>query len=177
MHVAIVLPGQSYGPALPVLRYPALVLRQVGADVRVVEYSDPSADDFIQSVRASVRALAADADRVTLVGKSLGTLALAALTSDDVRDDAEAIWITSLFDRPDVAAAAKAKPWRSLYVYGTADPVHDPDAQAAVTATTRGRELAVAGGDHTLEIDGHALATVQAMLDLTRAVLDFVTAR
>ena len=112
---------------------------------------------------------------MTLLAKSLGTAAIAALPEDLVPDDTVAIWLTPIFRTRFVAEGAKARRWRSLYIYGSADPSHDPAEQAAVVTATRGQSLSIEGGDHALEIPGDVLATARAAETLAAAVLDFVT--
>lgn len=170
----MVLPGRAYGPELPVLRYPAAALAQAGADVRVVKYSRLDDPGFTSTAVESLTSLLAGATRVTLIGKSLGTTVMAALPDDVPPVPTDAIWLTPIFGDPAVRGGAMAKPWRSLYVYGTADPMHDPNGQSQVSDVTGGAEVAIAGGDHGLEVDGDVVATVEAMVRLTRAVLDFV---
>ena len=184
-HVALVLPGRAYGIRQPVLRYPSLVLEQRGATVGVVDYPDlgtsdpqlPSGEDawrrFDEQVTRTVRRLVEGAERVTVIAKSLGTRALAGLVPDVLPADTSAIWLTPLFGQPEVEEAATSRPWRSMFVFGTADFAHDPAAQARVTARTGGVEVAIDGGDHALEVPGDAVASAQAIVSLTDAVLRF----
>ena len=90
-HVAVVLPGIGYTADMPVLYYPATLLREAGADVLQVKYAytlDPAfqrADDserlrWLQAdVAAAWQAVSEQRPytRVSLVGKSLGTRAMA----------------------------------------------------------------------------------------------------
>ena len=186
-HVALTFPGRRYGAELPVLRYPAQVLRQAGADVAVIDY--PAAlvsldwptpeqwDDAIRTIAQSVTASIAGASRVTLLAKSLGTRVLGRLPEDLLPADTDALWLTPIFADPDVAEAASRKPWRSLYVYGTADVACVDSAVNRVSAKTGGEVLSIAQGDHSLETEGDVRANLDALVRLTDAVVDFVAAR
>lgn len=180
-HVVVVLPGRAYGPELPVLRLPALVLAHAGAEVRVVTYPpvpEPGDADgwarFDEQVAAAVAAAVAGAARVTLVGKSLGTRAMALLPEGAAGPVDAAVWLTPVLGLPGVAAGAVAQGWPSLFVYGTADPMHDTAAQAEVTAALRASECAIEGADHSLEVRGDAVASARALVTLTEAVAGFV---
>jgi hypothetical protein len=187
-HVALVFPGMSYGHASPALRYVALALEQTGAVVERITY--PVVDEhrgqqpfwtperearFAADVlTATRRALVREPDRVTLVGKSLGTHALASLV-DEVALPAhtDAVWLTPVFGEDAVFEAARRCRWRSLHVVGLADSVHVPERQAQVP----GAVLELPGADHVLEVDGDVMASIAALALLTERVLDFVAGR
>lgn len=179
-HVAVVLPGRAYGPELPVLRLPALVFAAAGAEVRTVTYPPlPAMDDadgwrqFDQQVAATVAEMVAGATRVTLIGKSLGTRAMALLPEESAGPVTAAVWLTPILGSPAVAAGARAHGWPSLFVYGTADPMHDPAAQAALRAALGAEECAIEGADHSLEIPGDPVASARALVALAEAVAGF----
>lgn len=185
-HLGIVMPGQGYGPQGPVLRYPALVLRQLGAEVRTVAY--PDLDDQLDEV-AQWRKFSSDVgrqvsafvdevqpERLTFVAKSLGTIALAnldpALLSAVSRT--EAVWLTPLFGRPDVRDGAVARWWRSLIVAGAADRAHDAGAHAEVVAALGAESVVLDGADHSLEVAGDIETTVAHHRVLVERVLRFL---
>ena len=62
--------------------------------------------------------------------------------------------------------------WRSLYVYGGADPSCDEAALRDIVGATNGGVLSINGGDHSLDVDGDVLASLDALVRLTDAVLD-----
>lgn len=183
-HVTVILPGRAYGPELPVLRLPALVLSAAGAEVRVVTYPpvpEPGDGDgwarFDEQVAAAVADAVAGAARVTLVGKSLGTRAMAMLPTGVAGPVDAAVWLTPVLGLPGVAAGAVAQGWPSLFAYGTADPMHDAAAQAEVTAALGASECAVERADHSFEVAADAVASARALVTLTEAVAGFVARR
>ncbi len=179
-HVALVLPGRRYGPEQPLLREPAQALRQVGAQVHVLGHPDvllstdvPSDAQWSQAMDLVHDELAArleGASRVTLLAKSLGTRVLARLAVERLPAAVDAVWLTPLFAEPAVAAGAAAKPWRSLYVWGTADAACDLAALDGVVAATGGTVLTVEGGDHALEVAGDPRASADAVARVTSPV-------
>ncbi|MHB8294782.1 MAG: alpha/beta fold hydrolase [Acidimicrobiales bacterium] len=183
-HLALVFPGAEYGIDAPALRYPARVLAQLGAEVRVVGYGRSGgaagAGGGIEALVAGVRASVADVlaergwDRVTLVAKSLGTLAIAtAMQQVALPGRTSAIWLTPLFGRPAVREGAISSGWPSLLVAGSADPAHDAVAHELVVEGLGAASVEIPGADHALEVAGDVRASVQAMVTVVDAVLAF----
>jgi len=180
-------PGRRYGPEMPVLRYPAQALRQAGADVGSVDYPEvltsadvPTAMQWNEAMRVitgSVAERIAGASRVTLLAKSLGTRVIGRLSDGLLPEEVDALWLTPLFSDADLAEAAATKRWRSLYVYGTADPACDDATVKKVAAVSGGAVLSIERGDHSLEVEGDVRARLDALVRLTDAVVDFVNAR
>lgn len=183
-HLALVLPGQSYGPSGPALRFPALALRQLDAEVRVVPYPSARPTDlgleagrsFFEAVRQSAQEIidGADWDRVTFIAKSLGTVALSVFgTQLKLPDQVSAIWLTPLFHLDYVRRGALASRWRSLVVCGDADPSYDAPSTELVVAGLGAEELVLPGAAHSLEVESDVLATLDRMQQLAHAVLRF----
>lgn len=183
-HVAIVLPGRSYGADLPSIAIPVDVLRNRGAEVVTVEYPPAPWPDWTraeagdwsevtQAVLPQIEPALTRASRVTVVAKSMGTSVIGGLIPT-LGNVAEVIWITPLFGMAEVRDAAITAGWRTLSVFGTADPQHDPLGQRAVTAAVGGFELALVGGNHSLVIEGDPEATETGFASLRQAVEDFL---
>lgn len=153
-----------------VIDYPAAL-------VSVDAPSAPQWDDAMRTITQAVTERIAGASRVTLLAKSLGTRVLGRLPEDLFPADTDALWLTPIFADPEVAEAASRKPWRSLYVYGTADAACVGSAVNRIAAKTGGAVLSIARGDHSLETDDDVRANLDALVRLTDAVVDFVDAR
>ena len=160
VHVAIVLPGQAYGPDRPGLAIPIEVLRQRGAEVVCVTYpAEPWPDwrraeagdwsEIANTLAPQMEPALANAARVTVIAKSMGTSVFGGMRHLFPRST-EAIWITPLFRDPDVARDVIAAGFRCLSVFATDDLAHDPDWQARVTAACKGTELALDDAGHRL---------------------------
>jgi hypothetical protein len=179
-HLAVFLPGAGYRHEHPLFWVARSALRQVGAAEVLVSYPEtPTLAEiedlrhpFYGNVRASLRAALDEhrPDRVTLVGKSLGTLALGEVVRAGIAPDAAAIWLTPIWAHGPTFDAARTAGWRSLFAVGTADPTYVPERQAAL----EGDVLVVDGGNHSLEVEGDVLGSVAALQRLATAVLDFV---
>lgn len=181
--LTVVLPGRNYGPQMPVLYLPARLANDLGADVLRLSYPALHGSGSLEEVSRDVTGAVAQAieggdyDRVTVMGKSLGTVAMAALAQSRVLGPGtEAVWLTPLLAHPPVQAAARSSGWRSLAAVGTADPVPEADPAVAVRVMgeTGGTVVRVPGGDHALEVAGDVHATVRGLGDLLAALRDFL---
>ena len=185
-HLAIILPGMGYTSHMPVLYYPARLLMFLGADVLRVEYEYSNRYDFLQltgaeraqwligDVSASCKAVLSHRgyQKITLIGKSIGTLAMGhLLTCDTVFEKARAIWLTPVFRNERLRKQIKQCRQESLFVIGTADPNYDPVFLAEVTA--KGESLVIDGADHSLEIEGDPTKSLEAMKKLIEAIKKF----
>ena len=171
----VVLPGRGYPPAAPGLAYAGYVLRAAGWRVRDVWWDPPangslSLEDEVSWVGEQLAAATDGVDGpVLVVGKSLGTYAarLAAERSYP------AIWLTPLLTDPVLVAGIRANPARQLLVGGTADRLWDADVAASLAAD--GCDvLQIDGIDHGLIDPADPLRSVEALVEITRAMAAFV---
>lgn len=189
-HIAIVLPGVRYTCHMPLLYYPTRLLLSMGADVLWVEYTYDQRPGFralseaererwfITDVTAACHTALAQRPyrQVTLVGKSLGTLAMGhLLTADPQLAQAQAIWLTPLLRNERLRAQIRQSKARSLFVIGSADGHYDPASLAEVRAATGGETLVIDGADHSLEIEGDLWRSLQALEQVLRAIQAFLT--
>ncbi|HMA33421.1 MAG TPA: alpha/beta family hydrolase [Chloroflexia bacterium] len=185
----IVLPGRGYTCDMPLLYYSTRFLLTRGMDVLQVEYGYHKRPDFgvlpatlqdqwlyADAVAACAAALAQRAyESVTLIGKSLGTQALAHLLITDARlAQAQAVWLTPLLRNETARAQIARCRQRSLFVIGTADPHYDPQHLAEVQGATDGEVLVIPGANHSLEIEGKVWQSLEIMERVVRAIQKFV---
>lgn len=186
--LALVLPGMGYTAAMPLLYYSTFLLLDLGADVLQVSYDldrNPAYQhaspherrrwlgEDVGAAYAAGRARRAYR-RLTLVGKSLGTLAMADLLSQTPADGTQCVWLTPLLSNPDLRAAIVQHPWPSLFATGTADPVYDAALLDELRRATGGEALVFEGADHGLMLGGDiegALAIMQRLIAALRGFL------
>jgi hypothetical protein len=180
-HVAIFLPGAGYRHAHPLLWFARQALRQVGATEVLVEYEPVSSlEDLLEPAHpffAGVREVVAGAlaehapERVTLVGKSLGTIALGEIARSGLVPEADAVWLTPIWEHDPTFESARACAWRSLYAVGTSDPTFRPDRHHSLGGAT----VVVDGGDHALQIEHDVAASLAALTRVVSAVYELVS--
>ncbi len=183
--LALVLPGSGYTADMPLLHYPARLLLEAGADLLALEYAygGLAAPERERRLAADVGAAcrAALAQRpyewVTLLGKSLGTIAMAGLfAAGIVPPEARAIWLTPVLGDDHVWAAMQRTRPPAVVAIGTADPFYDAGRLAAVRATAGVEAVVVDGADHGLELPGDVLGSLAALERVVRAVQRLLTA-
>jgi predicted alpha/beta-hydrolase family hydrolase len=185
--VAIVLPGIGYTCHMPLLYYASQSLLTLGMDVLWVEYNYIRRDDyralsgteqnqwFFEDVTAACRiALAQRSYReITLVGKSMGTRAMAHLIATDARlTDCRDVWLTPVLRDATVREQIKSRP-HPLVVIGTADPYYDSAYLAGLGATGASEVMVVDGADHSMEIKGDVESSLMILQKITRAIKGF----
>ena len=188
-HLALVFPGWGYTAHMPLLYYPVEALLQGGTDVLQLEYAHSRREDFKAAPEAEQsRRLFADVTaayqaglarpayrQITLVGKSLGTLAMAHLLAQAAsRPPTQAIWLTPLLHDDYLIGAIQQWRGRSLFVIGTADPYYDATRLSAIQAATKGETVVVGGADHSLEIPGDVLQSIHVLEHIMHAVQAFL---
>lgn len=188
-HVGLLFPGVGYTAHMPLLYYPMKALLAMGADVLRIEtmYLRERGFDTLapadkarwvfEDATAACRAALAQRpyQRMTLVGKSLGTLAMAhILTTEEALPQAEAVWLTPLLWNDRLRAQIlEAKP-RSLFAAGTGDSHYNAGYLAELKEATEGETVVIEGANHSLEIEGDVLQSLHGLERVVRAVVTFL---
>lgn len=186
-HLVVLLPGRAYGLDLPLLLYPAKLLHNKGADILGIDYTSYTADpemspDEIKRRLGSDVLAALNAgleqrtyQRITLLGKSLGTIAMGRLITADPRlAQAECIWMTPLLLMEELRAQIAARPHRALFIGGTADEQFNLDHLAALEKATDGKSLVLEGANHILEKAGNVIESIQFLERVMRSIDEFI---
>jgi pimeloyl-ACP methyl ester carboxylesterase len=173
--VAIILPGAGYFPALPLLHYTGRVLVSLGWTVQEVWWNPRTKPAELDTgawvCDQAVRAIEAEpqAERVLLVGKSLGSLA----TRLAAERQLPGIWHTPLLTEASVRQALPAIEAPTLLVGGTDDELWNGDFARASGHTVH----EVSGADHAMEVPTGIAASAHVHAGVAEAVEEFVRAR
>lgn len=188
-HLAIVFPGWGYTSHMPLLYYPRRLLLDAGADVLRVEY-DYTQSHFLslpkpeQNQWLFTDVLAAydvalqqrPYTQLTLIGKSIGTLALGhILTTRPAIDTTRYIWLTPLLRNETLRTQMTNHHHRALFVIGTRDYEYDRELLADVEHATRGESVVIDQANHSLEIEDDLLASLHAMTHVMSAIQRFIS--
>lgn len=188
-HLAIFLPGYAYGPDRPALHYPVRLLTELGADALILKKIYASVPGFASlPENERIRMIVADAlsactaglarreySRITLVGKSLGTIAMARLLKLlPELQDAECIWLTPILQHERSRAIILEKKPRSLFVIGTADQYYDPEILQELEQGTNGRSLVLPDAHHGLEVADSTRRSIAHMDTMIASIQDFL---
>jgi hypothetical protein len=164
---AVVLPGVAYFSQAPLLWFAREAARQRGWSVlELTERAPADQEPFPWMLDRAERALGAtSAGTVAVIGKSLASAAAGLVAERGL----PAVWLTPLLVRPEVVEALRASPAPALLVGSPADPTWGdgrvPDGPAIAV-------LELEGLDHSLQVEGDPLAS----LDVLRSVTEHVSA-
>ena len=166
---AVLLPGRLYSSQAPLLWFAREAVQARGWSVLEVDERAPEEDEPFEWMREQAkRALeaAGEAERVLVIGKSLGSAA-APLVSGP------AVWLTPLLIRPEIVEAFRSTGSPTLLVGSPDDPAWGdgtvPDNEALEV-------LELAGLDHSLQVSGDPRASLDALGTVTDRVGAFLDA-
>jgi hypothetical protein len=186
-HVAMVFAGQNNNCQHPTLYYPTRELLLRGADALLLDYclrpgfSDFSSEEINVCIEADTMAAYQTIFRehayqqVTLIGKSLGTLAMGYfLTTVSNLPRVQAIWLTPLLKRAELRTQIQQVHPHSLFVIGTADPYYDAATLTELQKITQGESLVIEGAGHLLEGSSGIIPSLQVMEQIMHSIQDFL---
>jgi hypothetical protein len=185
--LTIIFPGLHYSCDKPLLYYAALAALQAGMDVLQVK-TDYTTGEFQLAAREQRAAwILTDAHAalqgglqqghyttLLLIGKSIGTLAMAGLLKIETNSQLAAIWLTPLLNQPLLVDAALSFTGRSLYVGGTADDTFIPEVLSSIEQSTNSSVYKAPGANHSLEIPGDINQSLVILAEVVKALEGFI---
>ena len=186
-HVGIVFAGQNITCQHPTLYYPTRELLLREADMLLVDYAlRPAFSTFSgEEIKACIEADTIAAyqalfrertyQQVTLIGKSLGTLAIGhLLLTLPQMPSVQAIWLTPLLKLPELRTQIQRMHPRSLFIIGTEDPHYDAAQLKELEKVTQGETLVIEGADHLLEVPGGIIPSLHVMEQIMQTIQRFI---
>ena len=186
-HLGIILPGYRYSVDMPPLHYTQRILLDQGADTLSVDYVYSRTDFMKQPENKRDEWISADIfaacntilsqhpyEKITLVGKSLGTIAMGHLLADRRFQQASCIWLTPLLTTDRLRTRIEQIHPRSLFVIGTADQFYQPGLLHQLESTTNSHALVIQDADHSLEIPNDIQKSLTALNLMIQAIQDFL---
>jgi hypothetical protein len=186
-HLGIILPGYRHSVDMADLHYAGRILLEQGADLLRVEYVYYQTDvmrqaESIQDAWISTDVFAAcnaglsyrPYTKITLVGKSLGTIAMGHLLADRRFQGANCVWFTPLLTIEWLCSRIEQVHPRSLFILGTADKFYQPDVLKHLENVTNGRSLVIEDANHGLEIPGSIPKSLMVLTQIVQALMDFL---
>jgi hypothetical protein len=187
-HLGIILPGYRHSVDRADLHYAGRILLEQGADLLRVEYAyyrtdfmqqpDNEQDKWISSDVFAIcnTALSHRAyNQITLVGKSLGTIAMGHLLADRRYQNATYVWSTPLLTVEWLRSRIEQVHPRSLFIIGTADKFYKPDILKHLEKVTKGRAVVIEGAHHGLEITDSISKSLSALNQIVQALQEFLS--
>jgi hypothetical protein len=186
-HLGIVLPGYRYSADMPPLHYAGRILLEAGADLLRIEYAYYRTDFPKQPESEQDRWLSSDVlavceaafshrsyDNITLIGKSMGTIAMAQLLAHPRFQTATCVWLTPLLTMDWLCSRIEQVHPRSLFIIGTADKFYRSDVLKRLEQVTVGRSLVIERANHALEIPGDIPKSLVVLDQIVEALQEFL---
>jgi hypothetical protein len=186
-HLGIILPGYRYSSEMPPLYYAGRILLEGGADLFRIEYmyyrtnfpkqTESEQDKWLSSdIFAACEAALSHGsyEKITLVGKSMGTIAMGQVLADARFQNARCVWLTPLLTMDWLYSRIEQTHPRSLFVMGTADRFYKPDVLKGLEHATGGRSLVIEGANHALEIPGDIPRSLVVLDQMVQALQEFL---
>jgi pimeloyl-ACP methyl ester carboxylesterase len=160
---AVLLPGIRYFSQAPLLWFAREVAQAHAWSVIEVDERAPGNEEPFEWMRGQARRAldaAAGAEKVVVIGKSLGSAAAPMV-------EGPAIWLTPLLIRPEIRESILAATAPTLLIGSPDDPTWDGGTESDNPAL---EVLELDGLDHSLEVSGDPLASLDARRDVTAHV-------
>ena len=180
--LAILLPGLNYTVENPLFYYIGQLLHERDVDALLVDFTYNRDDPFLNApddehlgrLRTDGQAIIdfarklGDYDRITIIGKSLGTISMGWAIND--LSDARLVWLTPSLGGTGLRAQMLGRPNPAFCLIGTRDPAYSDVLVEELTAD--GIAVAVIdGADHGIS---HADGTVASIALVQEAIKKLV---
>ena len=169
---AVVLPGVRYFSQAPLLWFAREAAQAAGWSVLELSERAPGDQEPFEWMRGRAASAleATSAGTVAVIGKSLGSAAAPLAAERGL----PAVWLTPLLVRPDVVAALASSSAPALLVGSTADPTWSDGEQPGGDPI---EVLEFDGLDHSLQVDGDPLASLDVLRQVTERIGTFLKGR
>jgi hypothetical protein len=166
---AVVLPGVRYFSQAPLLWFAREAAQARGWSALELSERAPAGEEPFAWMRdRAARALdATEAGTVVVIGKSLGSAAAGVVAERGLA----AVWLTPLLMRPNVVAALRSSHAPALLVGSAADETWANGEQPGGDAV---EVLEFEGLDHSLQVDGDPLASLDVLRQVTERIGAFL---
>jgi hypothetical protein len=165
----VLLPGVRYFSQAPLLWFAREAAQARGWSVAEVDERAPQDQDPFEWIvaRAEDALAATDAERVVVVGKSLGSAAAPLVAERGLA----AVWLTPLLVRPEVVSALERATAPALAIGSPDDPTW---GDGSVPGNPALELLELPGLDHSLQVSGDPRASLDALGTVTERVGAFL---
>jgi hypothetical protein len=166
---AVVLPGVRYFSQAPLLWFAREAAQARGWSVLELSERAPADEEPFEWMRGRAASAldATDAATVAVIGKSLGSAAAPLVAQREL----PAVWLTPLLVRPDVVAALASSSGPALLVGSSADPTWSDGERPERDAI---EVLELEGLDHSLQVGGDPLASLDVLRNVTERIGAFL---
>jgi len=186
-HLGIVLPGYRYSADRAELYFASRILLEQGVDLFRVEYAynqtsfmkvpESEQDDWISNdvfAACNICLSQRSYEKITLIGKSLGTIAMGHLLTDSRFQSATCVWSTPMLTVEWLPKQIEQVKPRSLFIVGTADNYYKPEILKKLVEATKGRVVGIDRATHALEIPGSISESLDVLNRIVKELQGFL---
>jgi pimeloyl-ACP methyl ester carboxylesterase len=186
-HLGIILPGYRHSADMADLHYAGRILMEQGADLLRVEYRYYETDYLSQSESGQNQRISEDVfavcnaclafrpyNKITLIGKSLGTRGMGFLLGDERFQKADCVWSTPPLTNERLRARIEQVCPRSLFIFGTADDYYKPEILQHLVQVTNGRAVVIEGATHGLEVPESIPRSLRGLVQIVQGLQEFL---
>lgn len=183
--MAILLPGAGYTTQAPLFHYSTGVFLHKSVDVLQVNYTYNdkfydhfSMDELVEAIKFDVGTIIDKVleensyDGYYLVGKSLGTIAMASLLDREIFYHAKAVWLTPLLNRDDVFESMVHSRNESFCFIGDDDTHYNAERYRQFDNNPKLVTKLLEGADHSLQYKSDPVRSI----DLLKTVIKEIDA-
>jgi predicted alpha/beta-hydrolase family hydrolase len=169
---AVILPGVRYFSQAPLLWFAREAAQAGGWSVLELSERAPADEEPFAWMRDRAQRVldSVDATTVAVIGKSLGSAAAPLVAERGLA----AVWLTPLLIRPEVVSALAASTAPALLVGSTADATWADGEQPQGESI---EVLELEGVDHSLQVEGDPLASLDVLRTVTERIRAFLDER
>lgn len=182
--LVILLPGYGYTNDSPMFRYTTSLCLENGLDILEVNYNyrDERYDsvDLTEAIKHDVRLVIDHVlktnsyESYILVGKSIGTIAVANERSREAFHDAKLIWLTPLLTNDEVYESMLPHQGEQLIMIGTADQYYVEERIESLDDRESIDLFTIDDMNHSLEFMGSTFQSLRLLEILLRHIEKFI---
>lgn len=184
--IAVMFPGRGYSAQAPLFHYSTGVFLNKGFDVLHVNYdytseesNSMSLDEHITQITEDVKAVL---DRVfenhsyenhTLIGKSIGTIALSSIVDREEFSQAKFVWLTPLLQLDIVFNKMNESLPSGLYIIGDKDPCYILERYEQICTKENMSCILIPGTEHSLNYAENPIESIDVLKSVITEISNF----
>lgn len=184
--LAVMLPGRGYTVQGPLFHYSTGVFLNKGFDVLHVNYDYTTVQSESLTLEEEIKQITEDVNSVldhilkdqsyenhTLVGKSLGTIALSSIVDRMAFKEAKIIWLTPLLQLDYVMDKMNSSTQNGLCIIGDEDPCFIPEKFENLKRKENMQTLLMPGTEHSLNYADRPIDSIDVMKKVITEISNF----
>ncbi|MBS8264352.1 alpha/beta hydrolase [Mesobacillus boroniphilus] len=184
--LAVMLPGRGYTVQGPLFHYSTGVFLNKGFDVLHVNYDYNTVQSESMTLEEEIKQITEDVNAVldyilknqpyenyTLIGKSLGTIALSSIIDQKAFMDAKVIWLTPLLQLDYVLDKMISSTQKGLCIIGDEDPCFVPERYEKLNIKENMQTLLIPGTEHSLNYVERPIDSIDVLKKVIAKISSF----